>query len=126
MSDISIRGASKYATVVQHVPRSVVLAAHGTSKSAASSIKPAVSLTHGSKAKFNRTAISQTEQRTQINRATTYETGSQKEKKTRAQALETPATKKPTASEATAQETTTQRSAAPKLLCSKLHSQKLP
>ena len=52
------------------------------------------------------------DKRTQISRATTYETGSQKEKKTTAQALETPATKKPTASEATAQETTTLESAA--------------
>ena len=51
MSGTSVRGANNYAAAAakHHVPRSVVLAARGTSKFAASSIKSTVSLMHGSK-----------------------------------------------------------------------------
>ena len=91
MSDTSVRGANNYAAAAakHHVPRSVVLAARGTSKFAASNIKSTVSLMHGSK-------DNSTEQQSiKIDH---------RRKRTATQALETPATKKPTASETTTPE----------------------
>ena len=95
------QGSQQYAypaaAAKHHVLRSVLLAARGTSKSAASSIKSTVPLMNG--CKDNSTG----QQLIKLDH---------KRKRTAAQALETPATKKPTASEATAQETTTSESAA--------------
>ena len=99
MSDNSVRGVNNYAAAAakHHVPRSVVLAARGTSKFAASSIKSTVSLMHGSKDNSTEQQSIKMDHR---------------RKRTAAQALKTPATKKPTASEATAQGTTTPKPAA--------------
>ena len=101
MSDNSVRGVNNYAAAAakHHVPRSVVLAARGTSKFAASSIKSTVSLMHGSKDNSTEQQSIKMDHR---------------RKRTAAQALTTPATKKPTASEATAQENTTPEPAASK------------
>ena len=101
MSDTSVRGANNYAASAakHYVPRSVVLAARGTSKFAASSIKSTVSLMHGSKDNSTEQQSIKMDHR---------------RKRTAAQALTTPATKKPTASEATAQENTTPEPAASK------------
>ena len=81
MSDNSVRGVNNYAAAAakHHVPRSVVLAARGTSKFAASSIKSTVSLMHGSKDNSTEQQSIKMDHR---------------RKRTAAQALKTPATKK--------------------------------